>query len=412
MNESQSSRLDIAKIREDFPILKQQVNGHPLIYFDNAATTQKPKSVIDLICRLYSENNSNVHRGVHGLSVQMTEMYETARSKIKHYLNAQSEKEIIFTNGATAAINLVAFCLGEIHIKKGDEIIVSEMEHHSNLVPWQIICQRKGAKLRMIPFDEDGELLIDDYEKLITSKTKLVAVVHVSNSLGTINPVKKIIAIAHQHDIPVLVDGAQAIAHQQVDVQDMDCDFYAFSGHKMYGPTGTGVLYAKECWLNKMPPYQSGGDMIDQVGFERATYNELPFKFEAGTPNYIGFIGLGAAIDYLTNLGIDEIERYEKELSDYAIHKLSKIKGLKLYGRAKERICNLSFVIDDIPPYDAGVVLDNMGIAVRVGHHCTQPLWAHYGIEGTIRASLAFYNTKEELDFLSQALAEIQTMFS
>ena len=411
MNNHEKSSFNVIEIRKDFPVLNQQVHGCPLIYFDNAATTQKPKAVIDIVNKLHTECNSNVHRGVHGLSVQMTEMYEIARTKIKNYLNAQSEKEIIFTAGATAAINLAAFSFGEAYIKEGDEIIVSEMEHHSNLIPWQIICQRKKAHLKMIPFNDDGELLLDEYERLITDKTKLVAVVHVSNSLGTINPIKKIVAIAHAKGIPVLVDGAQAIAHQKVDVQDLDCDFYAFSGHKIYGPTGTGILYGKERWLAEMPPYQSGGDMIDHVTFEKTTYNELPFKFEAGTPNYIGFIGLGAAIDYLTSLGLDAVESYERTLLDYATDKLNAVKGLKIYGNAKDKICNLSFSMDNIPSYDAGILLDNAGIAVRVGHHCTQPIWTHYGIEGTIRASLAPYNTMDEIDILGEQLQKIQGMF-
>ena len=411
MNNHEKSSFNVIEIRKDFPILNQQVHGCPLIYFDNAATTQKPKAVIDIVNKLHTECNSNVHRGVHGLSVQMTEMYEIARTKIKNYLNAQSEKEIIFTAGATAAINLAAFSFGEAYIKEGDEIIVSEMEHHSNLIPWQIICQRKKAHLKMIPFNDDGELLLDEYERLITDKTKLVAVVHVSNSLGTINPIKKIVTVAHAKGIPVLVDGAQAIAHQKVDVQDLDCDFYAFSGHKIYGPTGTGILYGKERWLAEMPPYQSGGDMIDHVTFEKTTYNELPFKFEAGTPNYIGFIGLGAAIDYLTSLGLDAVESYERTLLDYATDKLNAVKGLKIYGNAKDKICNLSFSMDNIPSYDAGILLDNAGIAVRVGHHCTQPIWTHYGIEGTIRASLAPYNTMDEIDILGEQLQKIQGMF-
>lgn len=411
MNNHEKSSFDVIKIRKDFPVLNQQVHGCPLIYFDNAATTQKPKSVIDIVNKLHAECNSNVHRGVHGLSVQMTEMYEIARTKIKNYLNAKSEKEIIFTAGATAAINLAAFSFGEAYIKEGDEIIVSEMEHHSNLIPWQIICQRKKAHLKMIPFNDDGELLLDEYERLITDKTKLVAVVHVSNSLGTINPIKKIVAIAHARGIPVLVDGAQAIAHQKVDVQDLDCDFYAFSGHKIYGPTGTGILYGKERWLAEMPPYQSGGDMIDHVTFEKTTYNELPFKFEAGTPNYIGFIGLGTAIDYLMNLGLEAVENYEHELLDYATSKLNLVEGLRIYGNAQNKICNLSFSMENIPSYDAGILLDNAGIAVRVGHHCTQPIWTHYGIKGTIRASLAPYNTMNEVDILGEQLRKIRGMF-
>ncbi len=410
-NKARIPALDVAKIRKDFPVLDQQVNGCPLIYFDNAATTQKPRAVIDLVNKLYSECNSNVHRGIHSLSGRATEKYELARKKVQSYLNASSEKEIIFTNGATAAINLAAFSFGEAYIREGDEIIVSEMEHHSNLVPWQILCQRKGARLKVIPINDRGELVLEEYRKLFSDKTKLVAVVHVSNSLGTINPVKEITAIAHEHNVPVLLDGAQAVSHMKIDVQDIDCDFYAFSGHKMYGPTGTGVLYGKERWLNEMPPYQSGGDMIRHVTLASTTYNELPFKFEAGTPNYIGFIGLGEALDYLSELGLDNIQDYEHQLLEKATSRLEAVKGLKIYGTAEKKICNLSFTLGDVPPYDVGVLLDKMGIAVRVGHHCTQPIWAHYGVEGTARASLSFYNTPEEIDVLAESLEKIKEMF-
>lgn len=406
------SAFDITKIREDFPILSQKVYGRPLVYFDNGATTQKPSIVIDTINKLHSECNSNVHRGVHFLSAQMTEMYEIARQKVQNYLNARSSQEIIYTSGVTASINLVAYSFGEAYIKEGDEIIISEMEHHSNIVPWQIICKRKGAHLRVIPFNDKGELLLDEYKKLINAKTKLVAVVHVSNSLGTINPVKEIISIAHKNNISVLIDGAQAIQHEKVDVQDMDCDFYAFSGHKLYGPTGIGVLYGKERWLREMPPYQGGGDMIERVKFENTTYADLPFKFEAGTPNYIGAIGLGVALDYLTSIGLDNISRYEKELLDYATAKLTALDGLKLFGRAENKICILSFLLNNIHPYDVGVLLDTMGIAVRTGHHCTQPLWAHFKTEGAARASLVFYNTFEEVDLLFEALKKIQGIYS
>jgi len=405
------SAFDIIKIRKDFPILSQKVYGNPLIYFDNGATTQKPKIVIDTISKMYTEYNSNVHRGVHFLSAQMTEMYEIARGKVQKYLNAKYSHEIIYTCGVTASINLVAYSFGEAYIKEGDEIIVSEMEHHSDIVPWQIVCERKGAHLKVIPFNDKGELLMDEYKKLISSKTKLVAVVHVSNSLGTINPVKEIIAIAHEKNIPVLVDGAQAVQHGRIDVQDLDCDFYAFSGHKLYGPTGTGVLYGKEKWLKEMPPYQGGGDMIDHVQFEHTTYNELPFKFEAGTPNYIGAIGLSTAIDYLESVGLEKIKKYEKELLNYAMEKLSAIDGIKLYGTAENKICILSFLLDRIHPYDTGVFLDRMGIAVRTGHHCTQPLWAHFKTEGAVRASLVFYNTFAEIDALCDAIKKIQKIF-
>ena len=403
--------FDITKIRNDFPMLNQKIYGKPLIYFDNAATTQKPKVVIDTITKLYSEHNSNVHRGVHYLSEQMTEMYESARKKVQDYLNARYPHEIIFTKGTTDSINMVAFSFGEAYIKENDEIIISEMEHHSNIVPWQMMCKRKGAKLRVIPINDKGELLLDEYKKLINSRTKLVAIVHVSNSLGTINPVKEIVAIAHKNNIPVLIDGAQAIQHGSIDVQDIDCDFYAFSGHKIYGPTGIGVLYGKERWLNEMPPYQGGGDMIERVKFEHTTYDDLPFKFEAGTPNYIGVIGLGVALDYLTEIGLDNIKNYEKKLLEYGTAKLTALKGLKLYGTAGNKICIFSFLLNNIHPYDTGMLLDKMGIAVRTGHHCTQPLWEHYKIEGSVRASLVFYNAFEEIDCLCEALKKIQKMF-
>jgi len=410
-NTHKISAFDVTKIRNDFPILNQKVYGKPLIYFDNGATTQKPRVVIDTINKLHSEHNSNVHRGVHYLSEEITKMYELARKKVQDYLNALSSQEIIFTSGATASINAVAYSFGEAYVKENDEIIVSEMEHHSNIVPWQMMCKRKGAHLKVIPFNDKGELLLDEYKKLINSRTKLVAVVHVSNSLGTINPVKEIVTIAHENNVPVLIDGAQAIQHERVDVQDIDCDFYVFSGHKIYGPTGIGVLYGKERWLNEMPPYQGGGDMIEWVKFEHTTYAELPSKFEAGTPNYIGAIGLGVALDYLIGIGLDNIQNYEKELLDYATTKLMALNGLKLYGTAENKICILSFLLNNIHPYDTGMVLDKMGIAVRTGHHCTQPLWEHYKIEGTIRASLVFYNTFEEIDFLYEALKKIQKMF-
>jgi len=405
------STFDVKKIRKDFPILNQKVHGQPLVYFDNGATTQKPKVVIDTICELYSEHNSNVHRGVHYLSEELTKMYEMAREKIKDYLNAQHSHEIIFTAGTTASINSLAYSFGEEYIKKDDEIIVSEMEHHSNIVPWQIIADRKGAKLRIIPMNDKGELLIDEYKKLINSKTKIVAIVHTSNSLGTINPVKEMVAMAHKKNIPVLIDGTQAIQHGKIDVQDIDCDFYAFSGHKIYGPNGIGVLYGKEDWLKKLPPYQGGGDMIDRVTFEKTTYADLPFKFEAGTPNYIGAIGLGVALDYLNSIGLENIQEYEKKLLDYATTKLTAIDGLKLYGTADNKICIFSFLLDNIHAYDVGMSLDRMGVAVRIGHHCTHPLWDHYKIDGSVRASLVFYNTIEEIDILCESVKKIQKMF-
>ncbi|MFH1255249.1 MAG: cysteine desulfurase [bacterium] len=404
--------FDLQKIRNDFPILGQKIYGKPLVYFDNAATTQKPKIVIDKISKLYAEHNSNIHRGVHYLSEEMTKMYESARQKVQNYLNAKSMQEIIFTSGATGSINAAAYSFGEAYIKENDEIILSEMEHHSNIVPWQIMCQRKNAKIRVIPINQKGELLLGEYEKLINEKTKLVAVTHVSNSLGTVNPVKKIAAIAHKNNIPVLVDGAQAVQHEKIDVQDIDCDFYAFSGHKIYGPAGIGVLYGKEKFLENMPPYQGGGDMIDRVRFEHTTYNDLPFKFEAGTPNYIGAVGLGEALDYLSLIGLKNIQEYEKKLLDYAASKLSAIGGLKLYGSAENKICIFSFLLDNISAYDTGMMLDKIGgIAVRTGHHCTHPLWEYYGIEGTARASLVFYNTFEEIDFFCETVKKVQKMF-
>jgi len=403
--------FDVAKIRNDFPILGEKIYGKPLVYFDNGATTQKPLPVIDIINKIHREQNSNVHRGIHYLSDQMTGMYEVARKKVQNYINAEFDREIIFTSGITASINLVAFSFGEAYVKPGDEIIVSEMEHHSNIVPWQMMCDRKGAKLRVIPFNERGELLLDEYKKLINEKTKLVAVVHVSNSLGTINPIKEITAIAHEKDIPVLIDGAQAIQHQAVDVRDIDCDFYAFSGHKIYAPAGTGVLYGKEKWLKAMPPWQGGGDMIDRVSFEGTTYADLPFKFEAGTPNYIGAVGLGAALDYLTGIGMDKIQKYEKDLVSYGMEKLSQIEGLKLFGPTNNRGCVFSFLLDGIHAYDTGIYLDKKGIAVRTGQFCTHPVWRHYNAEGAARASLALYNTKEEIDYLCESLEEVKKIF-
>lgn len=403
--------FDVKKIRNDFPVLGQKIYGKPLVYFDNGATTQKPKIVIDTINKLYSEHNSNIHRGVHHLSEEMTKMYESARQKVQNYLNAKFPHEIIFTSGVTGSLNAAAYSFGEAYIKEGDEIILSEMEHHSNIVPWQMMCKRKNAKIKVIPINQKGELSLDEYENLINERTKLVAITHVSNSLGTVNPVKKIAAIAHKNNIPVLVDGAQAVQHEKIDVQDIDCDFYAFSGHKIYGPTGIGVLYAKERFLEQMPPYQGGGDMIDRVTFERTTYADLPFKFEAGTQNYIGAVGLGAALDYLADIGLENIQNYEKQLLDYATNKLMALDGLKLYGTAENKICIFSFWVGEIHPYDAGMMLDKMGIAVRTGHHCTQPLWDHYNVEGSVRASLVFYNTFEEIDFFCEIVKKIQKMF-
>jgi len=402
--------LDITKIRNDFPILSQQVYGKPLVYFDNGATTQKPRAVIDKINELHASTNSSIHRGIHYLSEQATEAYEAARENIRAFINARHAHEIIFTSGATGSINAVAFSFGEKYVKEGDEIVITAMEHHANIVPWQMLCERKGARLKVIPFNENGELKQEELLPLLSDKTKLIAVTQVSNTLGTINDVKSIIRIAHENDIPVLVDGAQAIQHLNVDVQDLDCEFYVFSGHKIYGPTGIGVLYGKEKWLNELPPYQGGGDMVDTVTLEKTTYNELPLKFEAGTTNYIGAIGLGTAIDYLKETGISEIHEWEQKLFSYANQKLSAVEGIRIFGTAKEKIAIFSFLLGNIHQYDAGMLLDKMGIAVITGTHCTQPIMQQFGISGTIRASLAFYNTTEEVDLLLEALAKVKEM--
>lgn len=390
------STFDVQAIRKDFPILKEKVNGKPLIYFDNGATSQKPQVVIDSISNYYSAYNANIHRGVHHLSQVATQAYEDARNIISNYINAAFSHEIIFTKGTTDSINLVAFSFGEL-LKEGDEIIISAMEHHSNIVPWQMMCERKKCVLKVIPMSKKGELSIEEYEKLLTKKTKLVAVTHVSNSLGTINPIAKMINMAHQVGAKFLVDGAQSIQHFKVDVQELDCDFYAFSGHKVFGPTGIGILYGKEAVLNEMPPYQGGGDMIDHVTFEKTTYNSLPHKFEAGTPHISGGIGLGKAIEYLSKLPLAEIQTYEHELLQFATDELKKIDTIRFIGEADEKASVLSFLVDGAHPYDVGTLLDKMGIAVRTGHHCTQPIMDFYGIPGTIRASFAFYNTKDEI---------------
>jgi len=402
--------LDINKIRSDFPILSRQVYGKPLIYLDNGATTQKPQKVIDTIAEIQEQENSSIHRGVHYLSEQMTGRYEGAREIVRTFINARSTNEIIFTSGATGSINAVAFSFGEKYVKEGDEILVTAMEHHSNIVPWQMLCERKGAILRVLPFNEDGELELDHLDRLLCKKTRLVAVAHASNSLGTVNPVAEIIRMAHEKNIPVLVDGAQSVQHGQVDVQALDCDFFVFSGHKIFGPTGIGVLYGKENLLDKIPPYQGGGDMVDCVTFERTTYNELPFKFEAGTMNYTGAIGLGAAIEYVQSVGIEEIIEYEHRLLAYATEKLSAIDKLRIYGTAKNKISVISFLLEGIHPYDAGMVLDKMGIAVRTGTHCTQPVMDHFRISGTIRASMVFYNTMEEIDKLEAGIRKVIAM--
>lgn len=403
--------LDVEKIRKDFPILSRKVNGKPLVYFDNGASSQKPQGVIDATNKYYSYENANIHRGVHTLSQEATSAYEIVREKVRAFINADKSHEIIFTKGTTDSINLVAFSFGRTHIGEGDEVLISAMEHHSNIVPWQMICEEKKAKLKVIPINDNGELLMDEFRKLLSKKTKIVAVTHISNSLGTVNPVKEIIAAAHEKGIPVLIDGAQAIHHTVVDVKELDCDFYAFSAHKMYGPTGVGVLYGKEELLNSIPPYQGGGDMIKTVTFEKTTYNELPHKFEAGTPNIAGGIAFGAAIDYINSLGIETISAYEHELTEYALEQLNTVPGIKFIGKAKERASVISFLLDNIHPYDAGVILDKMGIAVRTGHHCTQPLMDRYRIPGTVRASFAFYNTKEEVNTLVKGLHKVIDMF-
>lgn len=407
---TQTLNIDIKKVRADFPVLSQTVYGKPLIYFDNGATTQKPQVVIDKLTKLLTEQYSSIHRGVHYLSEQSTEMYEQARITIQKYINAKYSHEVIFTSGATGSINTVAFSFGEKYVQEGDEIIISEMEHHSNIVPWQMVCERKKAKLVVVPINEDGEFQLEAFKKLLNKRTKLVAVNHVSNTLGSINPVKEIIEIAHAASVPVLVDGAQAIQHMQIDVQDLDCDFYAFSGHKVYGPTGIGVLYGKEKLLYDMPPYQGGGDMVDCVTFEHTTYNALPFKFEAGTSNFVSAIGLGTALEYLQSVGLKDIADYEHQLLLYATDKMKAIEGVRIYGNSKNKISIVSFLVDNIHPYDIGMILDKMGIAVRTGSHCTQPLLEKYQIEGTVRASMVFYNTFEEIDIFVEAVKKARQM--
>ncbi len=390
--------LNIEAIRADFPILSRKVNGKQLIYFDNGATAQKPQAVIDAIDLYYKNQNANIHRGVHTLSQEITVAYENARTTIQKHLNAAHAHEIIFTAGTTASINLVASSFAKKHIQAGDEIIISAMEHHSNILPWQQVCEEKGALLKVIPINQEGELLIDEFEKLISTKTKIVAVTHISNTLGTINPIKEIIAIAHSKNIPVMIDGAQAVPHTGVDVQALDCDFYVFSGHKLFGPTGVGILYGKEKYLNELPPYQVGGGTIKTVTFEKTEYADLPLKFEAGTPHISGGIGLAAAIDYIKNIGLEKIAAYEHELLLYATEALEKIAGVKIIGTAKNKASVISFSVEGLHPFDIGTILDQLGIAVRTGHHCTQPLMQFYGVPGTIRASFAFYNTKQEID--------------
>lgn len=402
---------DISKIREDFPILGREVYGKPLVYLDNGATTQKPRSVVEAMTHEYYNVNANVHRGVHFLSQQATELHEQARETVRRFLNARSTSEIVFTRGTTESINLVATTFGDAILKEGDEVIVSEMEHHSNIVSWQLVQARKGIRLRVIPITDEGELRLDEYEKLFNERTRLVSITHVSNVLGTVNPVKEMIRTAHDHGVPVLVDGAQSTPHFAVDVQDLDCDFFAFSGHKIYGPTGIGVLYGKEEWLDRLPPYMGGGEMIQNVSFERTTFNELPYKFEAGTPDYVATTGLAHALDYVTALGMDNIYAHEQALTDYAMEQMATIEGMRFIGTPKHKDAVISFLVGDIHHLDLGTLLDRLGIAVRTGHHCAEPLMHRMGIEGTVRASFGLYNTFEEVDALVAGIRRVARMF-
>ena len=402
---------DISKIREDFPILSREVYGKPLVYLDNGATTQKPRCVVEAITNEYYSVNANVHRGVHFLSQQATELHEASRETVRRFINARSTNEIIFTRGTTESINLLAFSFAESQMQAGDEVIVSTMEHHSDIVPWQLQAAKRGIVIKVIPMNDKGELLQDAYKQLFSEKTKLVCVMHVSNVLGTVNPVKEMIAEAHAHGVPVLVDGAQSVPHMKVDVQDLDADFFAFSGHKVYGPTGVGVLYGKEEWLDKLPPYQGGGEMIQSVSFEKTTFNELPFKFEAGTPDYIGTTALAKALDYVSAIGMDQIAAHEHELTQYAMQRLKQIEGMRIFGEAEHKSSVISFLVGNIHHLDMGTLLDRLGIAVRTGHHCAQPLMIRLGIEGTVRASFALYNTKEEIDVLAAGIERVSRMF-
>lgn len=404
-------QYDVTSIRADFPILSREVYGKPLVYFDNGATTQKPRCVVDSIVNEYYSVNANVHRGVHFLSQQATNLHEASRETVRKFINARSVNEVVFTRGTTESINLVASSFAESQMDMGDEVIVSVMEHHSNIVSWQLQAARKGIVLKVIPMNEQGELLLDEYEKLFSPRTRMVSVTHVSNVLGTVNPVKRMIEIAHAHHVPILIDGAQSIPHMPVDVQDLDADFYVFSGHKVYGPTGIGVLYGKETWLDKLPPYQGGGEMIKNVSFERTTFNDLPFKFEAGTPDYVGSTALAKALDYVSAIGMDRIAGYEQDLTAYAINRLREIPGMHIFGNASERGGVISFLVGQIHPFDMGTLLDRLGIAVRTGHHCAEPLMKRLGIEGTVRISIGLYNTKEEVDELVKGIERVCKMF-
>lgn len=403
--------FDVAKIRGDFPILSRTVYNRPLVYLDNSATTQKPRVVVDSIVREYYSENANVHRGVHFLSQQATDLYEQARRRVRTFINARSDKEIVFTRGTTESLNLVASSFGERFMGEGDEVIISAMEHHSNIVPWQLLQERKGIRLRVIPINDRGELLLDEYEKLFNKRTRIVAVTHVSNVLGTVNPVKQIAAVAHAHGVPVLVDGAQSVPHIAVDVQDMDCDFFVFSGHKVYGPTGIGVLYGKESLLNELPPYQGGGEMIKNVHFEHTEYEDAPLRFEAGTPDYVGAHALAAAIDYVSALGMENIAAHEHSLLAYATERMNCIPGMRIFGQAENKSAVLSFVVGNIHPLDLGTLLDRFGVAVRTGHHCAQPLMERMGVQSMARASFALYNTREEVDTLCESIERITKMF-
>jgi cysteine desulfurase/selenocysteine lyase len=406
-----TARYDVERIRKDFPILRRSVRGKPLVYLDNAATTQKPQAVIDRIVRYYAEENSNVHRGVHYLSEVATAAYEDARSTVKRFINARSEKEIVFTRGTTESINLVASSWGRQNVRAGDEVLISAIEHHSNIVPWQLLCDEKGATLRVVPVNDAGELLLDEFAKLLTKRTKIVAFGHASNALGTINPIRKMIAMAHANGSIVLIDGAQGIPHLTVDVRELDCDFYAFSAHKVYGPTGSGVLYGKEALLDAMPPYQGGGDMILSVSFEKTTYNALPYKFEAGTPNIEGVIGMATALDYVSSVGLSNIAAHEQELLTYATERLQQIEGLRIIGTAAEKASVISFTLEGVHPHDIGTILDQQGIAVRTGHHCAQPVMMRFNVPATGRASFGLYNTREEADALVAGLHKVVEVF-
>jgi len=402
---------DVNRVREDFPILSREIYGRPLVYLDNGATTQKPRQVVEAMVDEYYNVNANVHRGVHFLSQQATDLHEASRETVRRFINAQSTSEILFTRGTTESINLLAFSFGEAMVKEGDEVVVSAMEHHSNIVPWQMMCERKGAQLRVIPMTDEGELQLEALEELLHERTRIVCCTQVSNVLGTVNPVKEVVRRAHERNIPVLIDGAQSVPHMKVDVQDLDCDFFAFSGHKVYGPTGVGVLYGKEEWLEKLPPYQGGGEMIKNVSFEKTTYNELPYKFEAGTPDYVATHALATALDYVSGLGMENIEAHEQELTRYALERMQQIEGMHIFGGAKERDAVISFQVGDIHHLDMGTLLDRLGIAVRTGHHCAEPLMRRLGIEGTVRASFGLYNTKAEVDALVEGIERIRRMF-